>query len=189
MISMHKNFQHEKSLVGKKAQIGEKTRIWAFVNIQDGAVIGAGCNICDGCFIEKGAVIGNHVTLKNGIAVFDGIVLEDDVFCGANCAFINDRYPRSHRKDSWALEKTLVKKGATIGTNATILCGIVIGEYAVVGAGSVVTKDVAAHTIVVGNPAKVMGFACQCGRTLQDSLKCSCGLKYKSRNETILLNA
>ncbi len=174
-----KYFKHKTALVGKKAKIGAKTRVWAFANIQDGATIGCGCNICDGCFIESGSVVGNYVTLKNGIAVFQGITLEDDVFCGANCAFINDRYPRSHRKDAWVLQKTLIKKGVTIGTNATILCGITIGEYAVVGAGSVVTKGVDPHTIVVGNPARLKGYACQCGRALKDDFKCVCGLQYR----------
>ena len=186
---MQKYFQHEKALVGKKAQIGEKTRIWAFTNIQDGAVIGRGCNICDGCFIESGVVLGNDVTLKNGISVFEGVTIEDDVFCGMNCAFINDRHPRSHRKDPWLLEKTLIKKGATIGANATILCGITVEEYAVVGAGSVVSKDVAPYTIVVGNPSGLKGYACQCGRTLEKNLKCSCGLKYRLENQKIRIDA
>lgn len=145
---------HEKALVAKGAVIGEGTRIWAFANILDGAVIGSHCNICDGCFVEKGAVIGNHVTLKNQVCVWDGVTLEDDVFVGAGATFINDRNPKSHRKDAWVLEKTVVKKGASIGANATIMCGLTIGEGAVVGAGSVVTKDVPAHTTVVGNPAK-----------------------------------
>ncbi|HLD69284.1 MAG TPA: acyltransferase [Candidatus Omnitrophota bacterium] len=183
-----KYFQHKKALVGKKAKIGEKTLIWAFTNIQDGAVIGRGCKICDGCFVESGVIIGNFVTLKNGVAVFKGITLEDDVFCGANCTFINDRHPRSHHKD-WLLEKTLVRKGAAIGTNATLLCGITIGEYAVVGAGSVVTKDVAPYTIVIGNPARVKGYACQCGRTLGENLQCSCGLNYRLTPRGILLDA
>ena len=182
-----KYFKHKTALVGKKAKIGEKTRVWAFTNIQDGATIGAGCNICDGCFVESGVTIGNYVTLKNGVAVFQGITLEDDVFCGANCSFINDRYPRSHREDAWALEKTLIKKGVTIGTNATILCGITVGEYAVIGAGSVVTKDVAAYSIVLGNPAHLKGYACRCGRTLKEDLKCVCGFKYRLDNRQLSL--
>lgn len=147
-------FKHAKALVHPKAHIGEDTRIWAFTNIQQGAVIGSRCNICDGCFVEKGAVIGNHVTLKNQVAVWEGIILEDDVFVGAGTAFINDRNPRSNRKDPWILEKTTVRRGASIGANATIMCGVEIGEGAVVGAGAVVLQNVAAHTTVVGNPAR-----------------------------------
>ena len=182
-----KYFRHKTALLGPKAKIGEKTKVWAFVNIQDGAVIGKSCKICDGCFIEKGVVIGDYVTLKNGISVFEGVTIEDDVFCGAHAAFINDRYPRSHRKDPWVLEKTRIKKGATIGSNATILCGVTIGEYSVVGAGSVVTKNVKPYTIVVGNPACFKGYACQCGRKLSDTLRCSCGLSYIPEKQTLKL--
>ncbi|MDP2653013.1 MAG: acyltransferase [Candidatus Omnitrophota bacterium] len=183
-----KFFQHEKALVSPKAKIGDETRVWAFVNVQDGAVIGRGCNICDGCFIEKGSVIGDNVTLKNRVHVFEGITLEDDVFCGANTAFINDRYPRSNRKDKWVLETTLVKKGASIGSNATILCGITIGEYAFVGAGSVVTRDVPSHAIVVGNPARLKGYACHCGRKLSETLECPhCHNRYVRQGEAVVL--
>ncbi len=171
-------FQHETACIAPAARIGEGTRIWAFVNIQDGALVGSECNICDGCYVEKGAVVGNHVTLKNGVSVFDGITLEDDVFCGTGVAFINDRRPRSHRGNEWILEKTCVKKGATIGSNAVVLCGITVGEYAVIGAGSVVTKDVPAYTIVTGNPAGRKGYACRCGQTLGTDLICRCHLEY-----------
>ncbi|MBF0489743.1 MAG: N-acetyltransferase [Candidatus Omnitrophica bacterium] len=174
-----KYFKHEQALVHPQAQIGEGTRIWAFANIQQGAVIGEKCNICDGCYIEKGAVIGNHVTIKNGVELFSGVTVEDDVFLGAHSTFINDRYPRSHRQDEWTLETTLVKRGATLGANATILCGVTIGEYAVVGAGSVVTKNVPAYTIVMGNPARISGHACRCGRKLDKNLGCTCGLNYR----------
>ncbi|MCR4337355.1 MAG: N-acetyltransferase [Candidatus Omnitrophica bacterium] len=176
---MRNYFQHEQALVSSKAKIGENTRIWAFVNIQDGAVIGKECNICDGCYVEKGAVIGDHVTIKNGVAVYEGVILEDDVFCGTNVAFINDRYPRSHRSDAWTLEKTCVKKGATIGSNSTIMCGVTIGAYALIGAGSVVTRDINNHWIVTGNPAKPVGYACCCGRRLPSTLTCIvCKLHY-----------
>ncbi len=147
-------FKHDKALVAAGAQIGEGTRVWAFANILDGAIVGKHCNICDGCYIEKGARLGDHVTLKNQVAVWDGVTLEDDVFVGAGTAFINDRKPRSNRRDAWVLEKVLVKKGASIGANATIMCGVTIGEYSTVGAGAVVTKDVEPHTTVVGNPAR-----------------------------------
>ncbi len=172
------HFQHEKALVSPLAKIGEGTRIWAFANIEGGTTIGQNCNICDGCYVEKGVVIGNHVTLKNGVNVFNGITLEDDVFCGANTAFINDRHPRSHRTNPWVLEKTLVKKGATIGANATILCGITIGQYAFVGAGSVVTKNVPDFALVVGTPARFVGYACCCGKKLNPTYRCDCGKEY-----------
>lgn len=172
-------FKHDQALVHPQAQIGENTRIWAFTNIQEGAVIGQGCNICDGSFVEKGAVVGNHCTIKHHVSIFDGVVLENDVFVGSNTGFINDRNPRSNRDDEWTLEKTLVKKGVTIGSNVTIMCGIEIGEYAVIGAGSVVTKNVAPYTIVYGNPAEFGGFACICGKKLNQNYQCPCGKNYK----------
>ncbi len=183
---MTKYFKHEKAIVDPNATIGEDTRVWANANILAGAVVGAHCNICDGCFIEKGGIVGNHVTLKNGVAIFDGVTLEDDVFVGAGATFINDRYPRSHRQDAWVLEKTLVKKGATIGANATIMCGLTIGQYAVVGAGAVVTKDVAPFTIVVGSPARMAGYACTCGRKLSQYFQCKCGLSYQLLNSALV---
>jgi len=150
-------FKHDKALVHPNAKVGEATRVWAFANILEGAIIGRGCNVCDGCFVEKGAIVGNNCTIKNNVALFDGVTLEDDVFVGANTTFINDRIPRANQQDDWTLEKVTVKKGATLGANSTILCGVTIGEYAFVGAGSVVTKDVPAYALVYGNPAKVQG--------------------------------
>lgn len=172
-------FKHDKAIVHPDAKIGVGTRIWANTNIQAGAQIGEGCNICDGSFVEKGAVVGNHCTIKHYVSVFAGVTLEDYVFVGSNIAFINDRHPRSGNKE-WKLEKTLVKEGATLGTNAVILCGLTIGSYAFVGAGSVVTKDVPDYALVVGNPARKVGYACQCGRKLDAKYSCkNCGKKYK----------
>lgn len=179
-------FAHEKALVHPGAVVGEGTRIWAFANVLDGAVIGSHCNICDGCFVEKGAVVGQHVTLKNHVCLWDGVTLKDDVFVGASVIFINDRYPRSNRKDAWTLERTTVEQGATVGAGSTILCGLTIGRYAVVGAGSVVTKSVLPFTIVCGNPARFQGYACRCGRKLNHDLKCSCGLSYRLEGPQIV---
>lgn len=188
MFSPKKYFQHKNALVDPKAEIGDNTRLWAFVNVQEGAVIGQECNICDGCFVEKGAIIGHHVTLKNGVNVFAGVTIEDDVFCGANAAFTNDRHPRSRRRDPWVLEKTLIKKGASIGSNAVILCGITVGEYAVVGAGAVVTKNVEAHEIVIGNPGRSAGYACHCGRKLSAEYFCSaCRKQYLMNGKSLKL--
>ncbi len=178
-------FKHERAIVHPGAAIGDGTRIWAHANILEGAVIGEHCNICDGCYVERGAVVGNHVTLKNGVAVFDGITLQDDVFVGAHAVFINDRNPRSHRPDAWTLEKVLVQQGATIGANATIMCGVTIGAYAVIGAGCVVLENVAPHTMVVGNPARTISYVCRCGRKLNDELKCSCGAAYRIQNNIV----
>jgi len=172
-------FKHDHALVDGKARIGDGTRIWAFTNIQAGAVIGKECNICDGSFVEQGAVVGDHVTLKHHVSVFNGVTIEDDVFVGSNVAFINDRHPRSHQEGEWTLEKTLIKKGASVGSNSTILCGVTVGEYAVVGAGSVITKSVPAHTIMCGNPAAPKGCACRCGLKLNNDLKCTCGKQYR----------
>ena len=136
-------------------QIGERTRIWAFTHVLSGALIGSDCNICENVFIENRVVIGNRVTVKNGVQLWDGVTLGDDVFIGPNVTFCNDKYPRSRNPDFKPLV-THVLRGASIGANATILPGITIGEFSVVGAGSVVTKDVAPHSVVVGNPATLL---------------------------------
>lgn len=137
----------------KNANIPSSTNIWQFCVILPNAKIGENCNICSHCFIENKVVIGNNVTVKCGVQIWDGITLEDDVMIGANVTFTNDRYPRSHNKE-WKLLPTRVCKGATIGAGATILPGLTIGERAMIGAGSVVTKNVPAGEIWVGNPAK-----------------------------------
>ncbi|MBE6443115.1 MAG: N-acetyltransferase [Alphaproteobacteria bacterium] len=135
--------------------IGEGTNIWQFCVVLPDAKIGNNCNICSHCFIENDVVIGNNVTIKCGVQIWDGMRVEDNVFIGPNVTFCNDRYPKSRNKD-WKLEPVIIKKGASIGANATILPGVTIGENAIVGAGSVVTKDVEANSIIVGNPAKLL---------------------------------
>ncbi|HLF18292.1 MAG TPA: acyltransferase [Candidatus Omnitrophota bacterium] len=181
-------FKHEKAIVEEGASIGKGTRVWAFSNIQEGAVVGLGCNICDGCFIEKGAKVGNNVTIKHNVAIFDGVTIEDECFIASNIAFINDRLPRANRKDGCEFEKTLVKKGATLGTNAVILCGLTVGSYAMVGAGSVVTKDVADHALVVGSPARQIGYVCFCGFSLDSQYKCRCGKRFKKTNKGLVFD-
>ena len=156
-------FRHPTALVGEKAVIGEGTRVWAFVNIMDGASIGAHCNICDHCYVEGKVVVGNNVTVKNNVPLFNGVAIEDGVFVGPNATFVNDRRPRS-RSAGWTLERTLIRKGASIGANATVMCGVTVGEYAVIGAGCVVVKDVPPHAVVVGNPARQVGWAGKDGR-------------------------
>ncbi len=137
----------------KSKNIGNNSNIWQFCVVFPDAVIGDNCNICANVLIENAVTIGNNVTVKSGVQLWDGITVEDDVFIGPNATFTNDLYPRSKNPD-WKLSKTTIKKGASIGANATILCGITIGEKAMIGAGSVVTKNVPAGELWLGNPAK-----------------------------------
>lgn len=144
---------HELSDVQSKS-IGAGTRIWQYVVVLPGAVIGSECNICSHCLIENDVVIGDRVTIKCGVQIWDGLRIEDDVFIGPNATFTNDLYPRS--KKEFALLRTTVKQGATIGANATILPNVTIGENAMVGAGAVVTRDVPPNVLVLGNPARIV---------------------------------
>jgi acetyltransferase-like isoleucine patch superfamily enzyme len=144
-------FIHPQALVETTA-IGVNTRVWAFVHISTQVTIGSNCNICDHCFIESGVHIGNNVTVKSGVHIWTGVTIEDDVHLGPSVVFTNDRHPRS--KQAFSLGEIRIKKGASIGANSTVLAGIEIGEYAMTGIGSVLTKNVKSHALVYGNPAK-----------------------------------
>jgi acetyltransferase-like isoleucine patch superfamily enzyme len=159
-------FVHAAALV-ETQDVGARTRIWAFAHVMAGARVGADCNICDHAFIESGAVLGNNVTVKNGVAVWCGVTVEDNVFLGPNCVLTNDRNPRAYiKKGSGALEHTRLCANATIGANATIVCGITIGRYAFVAAGAVVTQSVPDYGLVVGVPARQIGWMCACANRL-----------------------
>jgi UDP-2-acetamido-3-amino-2,3-dideoxy-glucuronate N-acetyltransferase len=153
---MNKSFTHPNALC-ESSRIGPRTRIWAFAHVLEGARIGADCNICDHVFVENDVVIGDRVTVKCGVQLWDGIRLEDDVFIGPNATFTNDMFPRSKQYPE-AFRSTVVGSGASIGANATILPGVMIGPRAMVGAGAVVTRSVPPNAIVVGNPAKIVGY-------------------------------
>ena len=178
----NKDFYIHPSALVEAEQIGSGTRIWAFCNVQKGAIIGVECNICDHCFVEKGVIIGDRVTVKNGVSLWDGMVIEDDVFLGPNAVFTNDIYPRSKVYHD-ELDKTLIKRGATIGANAVVVAGHTIGKYAFIGAGAVVTKSVPDYTMWFGNPAVLVDYVCQCATRLdfsaEDVAECKCGRAYR----------
>lgn len=153
---MAANFIHPKAIV-ESTQIGPGTKVWAFAHVLSGARIGADCNICDGVFIENDVALGDRVTVKCGVQLWDGVTIEDDVFIGPNATFTNDRFPRSRERPA-EFARTRIRRGASIGANATLLPGVTVGERAMVGAGAVVTKNVPPYAVVVGNPARISGY-------------------------------
>lgn len=174
-------FVHVKALC-ESDDVGPRTRVWAFAHVMAGAVVGADCNIGDHAFIESGVRIGDRVTVKNCVLVWTGVTVEDEVFLGPNMVFTNVRNLRSAlrpRPDEFL--PTRVRRGAAIGANATVVCGVTIGEYGLVGAGSVVTADVPAYGLAVGNPARRVAWVCRCGARLPDTLACACGRRYRMR--------
>ena len=176
-------FVHESSYVDKGVLVGNGTKIWHFSHVMSGAKIGERCSIGQNVNVGGRAVIGNGVKVQNNVSIYDDVIIEDDVFCGPSCVFTNVINPRAfvERKDEY--KTTLVKKGASIGANATIVCGVTLGRYCFVGAGSVVTRDVPAYAMVYGTPAKQHRWMCECGEKLPENLKCPvCGKKYKKEN-------
>lgn len=179
-------FAHESAFVDSGAVIGSGTKIWHFCHVMPGAVIGSGCSIGQNVVIMNGTRVGNNVKIQNNVSIYEGVVLEDDVFCGPSCVFTNVMNPRSHVSRKSEYRQTLVRRGSSIGANATIVCGITLGEYAFVGAGAVVTSDVPAFALMLGVPARRVGWMCQCGERLQVAdgpVACkACGAAYAEEN-------
>ncbi len=178
---MSEFFVHESSYIDDNVQIGKDTKIWHFCHVQSGAVIGEKCSLGQNVNISNNVTIGNGVKIQNNVAVYEGVELEDYVFCGPSCVFTNDLTPRAkYPKGRAAYKKTLVKTGASIGANATVVCGHTIGKWALIGAGAVVTSNVPDHALMLGVPAKQKGWACECGELLKDNFVCEkCGRKYR----------
>ena len=156
---------HETAIIEEGAKIGSGTNIWHFSHIRSGAIIGNNCNIGKDVYMDPGVVIGNNVKIQNGVSLYEGISVDDDVFIGPHAVFTNDLQPRAFLKD-WQLTKTLLRKGCSIGANATIICGVTIGKYALIGAGTVVTKDIPDFSLVVGNPGKIIGMVDKQGKRI-----------------------
>jgi acetyltransferase-like isoleucine patch superfamily enzyme len=172
-------FVHPSALC-ESDEVGPRTRVWAFAHVMKGAVVGADCNVGDHAFIETGARVGNRVIVKNNALIWDKVTIEDDVFVGPNAVFTNDVNPRvAYKNPPERFLPTVVRRGATIGANATIVCGVTIGAQAFVGAGCVVIRDVPPHALVVGNPARRVGWVCECSKKLSMDLACACGRRYR----------
>ena len=158
-------YSHPTAEISEDAQIGDGTKIWHFVQVREGAVIGSDCIVGKGAYIGAGVKIGSGVKIQNFATIYQGVTIEDDVFVGPHVVFTNDKYPRAFSSD-WEILPTVVRRRASIGANSTILCGLTIGTYSMVGAGSVVTRDVPPHALVIGNPGKVKSYICRCGNPL-----------------------
>lgn len=178
---------HPSSVVAEMAEIGEGTQIWLFCQVRENVRIGPGCILGKGVYVDTGVTIGRNVKIQNNVSIFAGVTIEDGVFVGPHVCFTNDKVPRAVNADmtakgadDWEITNTLVKAGAALGANSTIVCGTTVGKWSMVAAGSVVTKDVPDHALVLGNPAKVVGFVCACGKRVTltgDTATCACGTK------------
>jgi UDP-2-acetamido-3-amino-2,3-dideoxy-glucuronate N-acetyltransferase len=182
-------FVHSQGLC-ESNNVGPGTRVWAFAHILPGARVGRDCNVCDGAFVENGATVGDRVTIKNQVMIFEGVHVADDVFLGPGVIFTNDLRPRAHIKRHRAeLLTTTVKCGATLGAGVVVVCGVTIGPYAFIGAGAVVTRDVPPHGFVVGNPGRLVGWACTCGERLSSDLRCTCGRVFERQGSGLCQQA
>ena len=188
-------FAHETACIDKGSQIGAGTKIWHFSHIMSDTIIGPNCNFGQNVVVSPGCRIGQNVKIQNNVSVYTGVILEDDVFCGPSMVFTNVINPRSHIERKSEYQRTLVKSGATIGANATVICGNTLGRYCFIGAGTVVTGDVPDHGLVVGNPGRLRGYVCYCGDRLQidvaddvvERCECgSCGRIFRKANEQVM---
>lgn len=184
-------FVHESSYIDDGATIGRGTKIWHFSHVMPGAVVGERCNLGQNVVVMSGTKLGNNVKVQNNVSIYEGVTLEDDVFCGPSCVFTNVVNPRSHVPRKSEYQPTLVRRGASIGANATILCGITLGEYCFIGAGAVVRSDVPAFALMVGVPARRVGWMCRCGVRLsirEGKAVCSaCGTSYRETDGALRL--
>lgn len=188
---MQEYFVHGSSYVDDGVQIGKETKIWHFSHIQKGSKIGENCSLGQNVNISNNVIIGNSVKIQNNVSVYEGVEIEDYVFCGPSCVFTNDLTPRSkYPKGSAGYKKTILKYGASVGANATIVCGHTVGRWAMIASGAVVTKDVKDYALMAGVPAKQIGWVCECGLPLKDGYKCpECQREYELINGELVENS
>ena len=178
-------YVHPSSYVDEGASVGRGTKIWHFCHVQPGAVIGENCSLGQNVNIAGGAVVGNGVRIQNNVSVYDGVVLEDNVFCGPSCVFTNVGTPRAHFPVHGVYSRTVVKVGASLGANCTVVCGHTVGRSAMIAAGAVVTHDVPDFALMAGVPARRIGWVCECGHRLDETLVCSCGRRYAMEGDSL----
>lgn len=176
---------HESSYVDDHVIIGKGTKIWHFSHVQKGTTIGENCSLGQNVNIGNNVKIGNGVRVQNNVSIYEGVELEDNVFCGPSCVFTNVTTPRAHFPVHGVYAQTLIKEGASLGANSTIVCGHTVGRSALIAAGAVVTKNVKDYALMAGVPAKQIGWVCECGERLKDSYTCQCGRAYKEENEIL----
>lgn len=176
---------HESSYIDEDVEIGDGTKIWHFCHVQKGARIGRNCSLGQNVNIGNNVRIGNGVRIQNNVSVYEGVEIENNVFCGPSCVFTNVVTPRAHFPVHGVYAKTLIKEGASLGANCTIVCGHTIGRSAMIGSGAVITKDVKDYALMAGVPARQIGWVCECGKRLDESLFCSCGRKYELKDEIL----
>ena len=180
-------YKHESSFIDEGAVVGDGTKIWHFCHIQKGAVIGKNCSLGQNVNIGNNVKIGNGVRIQNNVSVYEGVEIEDNVFCGPSCVFTNVVTPRAHFPAHGVYVKTLIKEGASLGANSTIVCGHTVGKSALIAAGAVVTKDVKDYALMAGVPARQIGWVCECGKKLGADFKCDCGREYELKVEGLKL--
>jgi len=176
---VEKAYIHESAYVDEDVQLGAGTKVWHFCHVQNGAVIGERCSLGQNVNIGPNVKIGNGVRIQNNVSVYEGVELEDNVFCGPSCVFTNVITPRAHFPVHGVYAKTLIKEGASLGANSTVVCGHTVGRSAMIAAGAVITKDVPDYALMAGVPARQIGWVCECGKRLDESLACDCGRKYR----------
>lgn len=185
---MGRFFVHSSSVVDDNVEIGDGTKIWHFSHIQSGARIGKDCSFGQNVNVSNNVIIGDGCKVQNNVSIYEGVELENYVFCGPSCVFTNDLTPRARYPKGRRYKKTLIKHDATLGANCTIVCGHIVGEFATIAAGAVITKNVEPHALMAGIPAKRIGWVCDCGQVLNEKLECpECGRRFEMRNNSIII--